>query len=119
MAGIDNILKEIKSYKKIDYNTLSREDFETKSYITEMLPSDARLRFKIASQMVPNIKMNFKNDPKFKSELYKCDLCQELDTQEHLRVCKGYSHLRDGKDLMNDLDLVTFFKEVLIMRDSV
>ena len=62
--------------------------------------------------------MNFKNDPNYRKELYQCNFCQELETQEHLRVCFGYAHLRDGKDLTKDMDLVTFFKEVLDLRES-
>ena len=113
----NDLLNLIKGYKKLSYDDLSQEHFERKSYLATLNPSDARLKFKIESQMVPGIKMNFKNNQKYKQELYKCDHCPALDSQDHLRWCQSYAHLREGKDLSIDADLVAFFKGVMMMRE--
>ena len=39
-----------------------------------------------------------------------------LDTQEHIKTCEGYEHLRTGKNLDTDKDLVNYFYSVIRKR---
>ena len=41
-----------------------------------------------------------------------------LDTQEHIMSCPGYSDLREGKNLLSDADLVSYFQQVLQRRSQ-
>ena len=97
-----------------------------KKYIVSLNLHSARLRFKIRSKMTPTIQMNFKNDPKFKANMWTCLGCDNRaedstnlgcrDTQAHVLACGGYSDLRDGKNLENDKDLVEYFAAVIRRR---
>ena len=109
--------KEIKyKYKKI--TEMSSEKFERKNYLSEMTMEDARMFFKIRTKMV-KAKMNFSNDYRNKESLWKCDsCCRNIDTQAHITICPAYSHLREGKSLGSDKDLVQYFREVLSLREK-
>ena len=52
--------------------------------------------------------------------MWKCSPdCDKMDTIHHIAYdCKKYEHLKCGKDLNNDLDLVSFFQEVIQLRDD-
>ena len=76
----DDLMKKMKTYKKLDHEQLSKEDFEFKSYLNELKLSDARTRFKLRAKMVYKIKFNFQSDPLFTSENWKCS-CQGSDSQ--------------------------------------
>ena len=39
-------------------------------------------------------------------------------SQVHVMACPGYEDLRVGKDMMNDGDLVKYFREVLVIREK-
>ena len=39
-----------------------------------------------------------------------------METNGHVMNCIAYEHVRDGKDLTSDEDLVKFFKEVIKIR---
>ena len=55
-----------KGYKKINVKEILNNNFERKPYISNLFSDDAKMRFKISSQMVPEVKMNFQSDRKFK-----------------------------------------------------
>ena len=122
----DDLLSQIKKYKKLDYNELKLEHCDIKKYMSSLNLFDARLRFKIRSNMTPTIQMNFKNDANFKANLWSCTGCDRrnddshapinLDTQAHVLVCEGYADLRDGKDLDDDKALVGYFSAVIRRR---
>ena len=40
------------------------------------------------------------------------------ESQTHVMLCAGYEHLRIGKDMGTDGDLVTYFREVLLLREK-
>ena len=66
--------------------------------------------------MTRTIQMNYKGDPLFKANGWKCVSCGSLDTQEHVMECEGYKSLRKGKALKEDQELVNFFREVIKLR---
>jgi hypothetical protein len=62
-------------------------------------------------------KMNYMNNPKYKSELWSCDSCEtHIDSQSHILYCPAYKQLREGKSLTSDSDVVEYFKKVVEIR---
>ena len=95
------------------------EHFEKKDFIQNLLAENAREMFKFRSRMF-NVKWNYKSDPKYSSDLWKCSSCQSaIETQNHVLFCPAYSTLREGKDVKNDKDLTDYLKQVLKIRDKL
>ena len=114
----EKVLKKgMNHYKKTE--DICEEKFERKDYLQEMTMENARLFYRIRTKMV-KAKMNFKNDYLNKATLWRCDsCCRSIDTQDHIIICPAYKHLREGKSLFCDKDLVQYFKEVLLIREKV
>ena len=108
----------IKNYKKLDYEELKKENYKIKDYLTSLNIADARLKFALRTCMTRTVQSNLKNDPIFKSNNWKCQDCQVLDTQEHIVYCPVYSSIRTGKDLHKDKDLVEYFRKVINIRSK-
>ena len=110
------LLTKIKKYKKLDYKELVKEKFQTKPYLKNLNLADARLRFALRTRMTMTVQANYKGDQTFKSNGWKCQECQVLDTQEHVVRCLIYISLRNGKDLSSDRDIVEYFRRVIDSR---
>ena len=80
---------------------------------------DARLKFAIRSKMVQNVAFNYSSDPKYSSQLWHCTHCDRMDSQTHILSCDSYQYFRTGKDLFSDKDLVTYFREVISLREKI
>ena len=80
---------------------------------------DGRLKFQIRSKMVKNVAFNYSSDPKYSSQLWHCMHCDKMDSQSHIIVCDSYKYLRNGKDLSSDKDLVTYFRDVISLREKI
>ena len=109
-------MDKIRKYKKLNYENLSSEKFEMKQYLSSMNMVDARLKFDIRAEMTTSVKMNYKGMSEFRKAGWKCQECDEPDTQEHIMVCPQYENLRRGKVLSKDKDLVDYFREVISIR---
>ena len=88
---------------------------ELKSYIQELTMKEARLKFKVRTKMFP-CKFNFQNDPVNIKKIWKCDDCNNVDTQAHILWCPAYKNLREGKSVDNDKDLIEYFQKVYSLR---
>ena len=106
-------------YKKLDYNVLSKETCDVKSYMKTLNLPEARMKFAIRTKMTRTVQMNYKGDPGYTKNHWKCKDCFTPDTQEHVIRCPSYQHLRTGKDLSSDKDLVQYFGNVLRLRDKL
>ena len=114
----DNLLHKMKSsYKKLDHKLFENEKFEQKSYLSDLHLDQARCKFRLRSFMTKTVKMNFPSDKIYKLQLWKCWHCDNIDTQSHIRHCPAYEHLRLGKDMNNDNELVTYIKQVIAFRE--
>ena len=67
----DDIIKASVRYKKIDTKEMSDEMFERKPYLTDLRMDKVRIKFKLKTKMMKNVKLNFKNDPKSVKSLWK------------------------------------------------
>ena len=105
--------------KKSKLSEMINETYELKPYLSEMKMNDARLNFALRSRMV-KCKMNYFNDPKYRAEMWRCDSCRtRIDSQSHILYCPAYQKLREGKNLNSDQDIVTYFREVLKIRNEL
>ena len=68
--------------------------------------------------ILPNVSEFYCLAPYNKSSLWKCEDCGYVDTQSHILNCPAYQELREGKSLNCDADLVTYFAEVLKLREG-
>ena len=94
------------------------EFFGIKQYMKNKSIDDARYMFRIRTRMV-DVKMNFRNDPRYKRESWMCKCETNVESQTHvLLYCKNYAKLREGLDFDNDRDLVKYFREVLAIREK-
>ena len=67
--------------------------------------------------MTQYIKRNFRHDPAYTKDIWKCDSCRtSIDTQSHMLWCEAYKELRMDKDLRSDKDLTKYIQEVLEIR---
>jgi hypothetical protein len=103
---------------KLKNGPFKSENFEKKKYIDEMNLVDSRTNFRMRSNML-NVKMNQKSNPTYANKLWKCDSCQNLDTQSHLMWCPAYAGLREGLDINRDIDVVHYFQNVFKIRESI
>ena len=63
-------------------------------------------------------KMNF--SAKYEKELWKCDSgISAIESQSHLLFCPAYAHLREGKSLSDDQDLIEYIQNVLRIRTKL
>ena len=106
-------------YEKLDYESLKTEDFSTQEYLKTLNVNDARLKFRIRCKMVKTIAMNFSSDTKFSNKLWQCTHCDKIDSQTHILSCASYKHMRKGKNLNSDRDLVRYFREVISLREKI
>ena len=118
-ANKNCLLEEIKHYKKLDYNILKEEKFGIRDYVKNMNSFDARKMFSIRSKMLKGVKFNYSNDPENIRKSWICTNCDKIDSQAHILICESYTNLRDGKDMKKDKDLVTYFKEVMNIREKI
>ena len=98
---------------------LREEKCGTKEYMKSLNLPQARMKFAIRSRMTRTDQINFKGNPIYTRNHWKCQECFTPDTQEHSIRCPSYQHLRLGKDLASDKDLVEYFRKVLSIRDKI
>ena len=97
---------------------MNLENFELKNYLSEMSLTDARTLFRIRSQTT-DVKMNQRSSKAHAKKLWKCSECGNIDTQSHILWCPFHAHLREGKSLESDSDLVEYMKKVFIVREEL
>ena len=78
----------------------------------------ARTLFSARSMMLSSVKWNFKSNPKYAAEEYKCEW-GNVDMQDNLLTWFLYKNLREGLDLINsDSDLVIYYQLVFEERQK-
>ena len=115
----NDLVKQSERYKKINTDEMAKEDFERKPYLANLRMDQARIKFKAKTKMLKNVKLNYKNDPKNVKKFWKCPECEYLDSQEHILWCEGYEKLRENKNLDNDVDLTSYFQQVMLQREKI
>jgi hypothetical protein len=114
----DNLKGQFQHYSKLKDGPLMEANFEIQPYVKTMKLRNARTMFRIRTMMTP-AKFNRKSDPTYSSELWKCDSCQKIDSQSHILWCPQFSSLREGKNIMDDDDLVQYIQKVFKIREDM
>ena len=75
------LVEQSQTYKKIDF---TGSKFICQNYLREMHCNDARSFFKLKTQMMPTVQMNFMRNPEFAKNLWTCQGCgvQDMRTYE-------------------------------------
>ena len=98
---------------------MNNEKFERKNYINDMTMIEAQTYFKYRTHMI-NAKFNYKNDKKYRKELWRCNSCKSaFYTQSHIFWYPSYKELRAGKNINNDKDLVNYIQNVMEIREKL
>ena len=95
---------------------------DVQSYLKGKSVDNARMAFRIRSEMVKDIRGNFKD--KFKRNGGEAALqCQEclfgiLETQSHCLICPKWTEIRNGLELDKIEGMVVFFQRLLVERSK-
>ena len=112
----NDLMKIIKTYKKLDYAELSCEEFNFKPYLNKLNLSDARTRMRLRANMINNIKFNFQSDPQFTKENWKCSCDGDkspIQSQKHMEICPKFMDIRQQFDIDTDEGIVRYFDAIL------
>ena len=114
----DHLIETSKKYKKIDYLSMTNEEYEIKEYFFKYDLGRARLKFKERSKCMTTCKTHYPSDKLNLETMFLCpqQQCESIDTLLHWRKCLSYSHLRENKDLNNDFDLLSYYQAVISLR---
>ena len=131
------LLSQIKGYKKLSYEELSRETFERKPYFFNLSLENARMRFRVASKLVPTVLMNFPSKYRRIGRPLTCPSCSRpsstptsssltresaelnnspdpLHSQTHILTdCMAVNDPSAECDPDDDTSLVVFFRKVV------
>ena len=84
--------------------------------LKKLTVNEARALFKHRTNMTRYTKFNYKNNPQYAKQLWKCENCENISTESHILWCSGFQHLREGKDLKSDKDLAKYLQAVVKIR---
>ena len=123
-----DLLEDIKQYKKLSYEKLKDEKYERKQYFHTLNLEETRVRFRVSNNMVQHFRKNYPG--KFKGKSLNCQYCLKKhlednpndlnaqisipeDSQIHSYICPQNRDLVQSLDIRNsDSDLVLFFKTI-------
>ena len=118
IANREHLIELAKNYKKIDSVSLSIEELEIKDYFSELDLPRARMKFRERANCLKTCKRHYSNDLYNMKTMFLCDSCDSdsVDVTSHWRLCEQYEHLRQNKNLESDLDLMSYYQEVINFR---
>ena len=122
----ESLLEASKRYKKLDYLSLSCEDYEVKPYFYQLNLALSRIKFRERSLTMKYCRLHFSSDKEYLKSAFACPSCQnENDNQvtfydqlSHWRVCSKYASMRISKDLDDDFQLTNYYSQIIKLRAS-
>ena len=60
-----------------------------------------------------------KSNEVFARQLWSCEHCGKIDSQSHIMWCPSLVALREGLDIDNDLDVVSYYQQVIKLRETL
>ena len=117
-ANRSRLIEEAKKYKKIDYVSLSCEEYKIKDYFCNLDLAKARLKFRERAKCMRTCKRHYSSDPNNLKTMFFCQSCdtKSVDVLSHWRVCESYDHLRINRNFDSDFDLVSYYQDVIDLR---
>ena len=112
ISHYDHMMGQFEGSKKLQ--DIKNDNFhQTQEYFKDKNLNNARMKFKIRTQMLEKIPGNFKSLYKSQVDGLKCNLCIEEMTQNHCKTCPERTSLRENLNLNSLDDLVIYFKHIL------
>merc|ERR1711954_11585 len=129
------LLDNAKSYKKVDYGSLAKEEFKRKDYFSQLNLEQVRERFRIQSLMFGGFKGSFPSKFRRQCLSLKCEMCkhvlesnttlddtsvENMETQKHfLDFCPLVTDINAQYNTDTDLGIISFFTAVLERRSEL
>ena len=110
------IREAMKSKKKLKDRKISQDNYGMKTYVSKLSIHETRNIFKHRSSMTQNVKLNYKGVKRYEQQGWKCDACDNLDSEDHLLWCVGYTDLRESLNLEIDKDLSEYLQKIKTKR---
>ena len=132
----NDLLTNIKKYKKLNYEEFCKENFCRKDYFFNNNIETVRTLFRISSRMLETVRGDFPH--KYRRKSLVCPSCRSvndsnrtnkqsnvdevetegpIDTLEHIKWdCNAFKDLRSKYDLSDDVQLTQFFNSVVEQR---
>ena len=112
--------KEIKAKMGSKCTNIVNDDFKVQDYMRYSSLNDTRDIFRIKTRM-NHLRGNFSSVYKNKGEeAMFCVGCKSVkETNSHVTECAIYADLMEGRDLRDDGDLVSFFRDVMARREKI
>jgi hypothetical protein len=112
------MIRQFDSSKKL--KDIKEDNFrQIQDYFNDKNLSNARLKFKIRSQMVEDIPGNLKNKYKYNEEGLNCVQCRVEFTQAHFTICPARKKMREGLDMNLLDDAVIYFRRYLMIEKKI
>ena len=113
------LIEWCQKYKKLDQLSLSIEEFGLKDYFSILSLDQARVKFRERAKCLRTCKLHYPSDWLNIKTMFKCRHCEDIDSGDgHWKTCSGYKHLRDNKNLDDISQLISYYQEVIKMRDE-
>ena len=110
------LLEMAKGLKKVDYLSVSCEEFKLKDYFSDLRLELARIKYREVSQCMKTCRSHASSDSANIRAMYQCYHCSSQDTLSHWWVCESYRHLSINKSKDSDKDICEFYQSVIKLR---
>ena len=113
------ILNECKNYKKVDYLSLSCEEFGLMEYFSTLNLADSRIKFKERCNTMTGCLLSYPSNIEYIRLSFSCPQCGEVDSLTfHWKPCLSYASLRHNRNLLLDSDLVGYYRDIIRLREE-
>ena len=113
------ILENSKKYKKLDYMSMACEEYGLKDYFNCLNLTDSRIKFRERSKCMTSCRTDYPSDQGNIKAMFQCFHCDEIDSVGlHWKLCPGYAHLRENRNLQLDTDLCGYYRDIINLREQ-
>ena len=112
-------IENARTYKKIDHLSLSVEEQGMKSYFSDLNLRQARIKFRERASRMKECKRHYSSDHNNIKSMFLCPCnSDKVDVLSHWKVCKLYEKFRESRDLNSDVDLISYYQDIIAARSS-
>ena len=115
----EELLDEMKTYKKIKYDKNSEDEFEFKPYLKSLTLERAKMKFSLESHMVNKFKFNYMSDIGNESCNWAYDFCKKSKNKNSPDSIENYAELRLKYDLSIDNDFTDYIIKIVQLRNNL
>ena len=114
------LLEGIKKYKKLDFNSLSLEEFGLKDYFFSLNLSDSRLNFRVRSKCVNTCQSHFPSKSEYVMNSFQCPQCSELEIDQlsHWHQCYFFKNMMEKVNTKDEKSVLIFYRSAIKFRQD-